>query len=326
MCFGETVVTSTERLVESNGVQLRVVEAGEQGNPTVLLVHGFPELAFSWRHQIPALADAGYRVLAPDMRGYGRSSRPDSVTDYTVAALAGDLLAVLDDADVDRAVFVGHDWGAAVVWNAAQLHPERVAAVVGMSVPPLPRGSVPPTESFGHLFGDNFFYMLYIQQPGVADAELGKDPATTMSRLFGGPIAAADRAGARERMFAPGPQGWIERLPQPVALPDWITQKEFDHYVAEFTRTGFTGGLNWYRNLDRNWELTASVTTKIDAPAMFLTGAADPVSAFMPADRAAEVVNGPLHTVSVAGAGHWVQQEKPDEVNAALLEFLKGLS
>lgn len=321
MCFGETVATSTERLVEGSGVRLRVVEAGEHGNPTVLLVHGFPELAYSWRHQIPVLVDAGYRVLAPDMRGYGRSSRPERVEDYDIAALTGDLVAILDDASVERAAFVGHDWGAATVWAAAQLHPDRVSTAVGMSVPPLPRGPVPPTESFRRTFGEHFFYMLYFQEPGVADAELGGDPARTLGRLFGGPIDPAAREGLQTRMTAPGPQGWIDRLPQPKSLGDWITQDEFDHYVDEFTRTGFTGGLNWYRNLDRNWELMASAQP-ISAPAMFLTGADDPVASFMPAQRTSEVVTGPLRVVSVDGAGHWVQQEKPDEVNAALLDFL----
>lgn len=325
MCFGETVVTSTERLVERNGVRLRVVEAGDADDPAVLLVHGFPELAYSWRHQIPALVEAGYRVLAPDMRGYGRSSLPERIEDYDIAALTGDLVAILDDAGVDRAVFVGHDWGAATVWAAAQLHPSRVSAVVGMSVPPLPRGELPPTESFRKTFGDHFFYMLYFQEPGVADAELGGDPARTLSRLFGGQIDKADRDAFRARMFAPGPEGWIDRIPQPRALGDWISQDEFDHYVSEFTRTGFTGGLNWYRNLDRNWELTASAITTINVPAMFLTGADDPVASFMPAERANEVVTGPFRVVSVDGAGHWVQQECPDAVNTALLEFLGGL-
>lgn len=301
-----------------------MVEAGDDGAPAVLLVHGFPELAYSWRHQIPALVDAGYRVLAPDMRGYGQSSRPERIDAYDIHALTGDLVAVLDDAGVDRAVFVGHDWGAATVWNAAQLHPQRVAAVVGMSVPPLPRGHRLPTESFRKMFGDNFFYMLYFQEPGVADAELGADPRRTLSRLFGS-FDPADEADVSMRMLRPGPEGWVERFPTPTGLADWITPDEFEYYVNVFSETGFTGALNWYRNLDRNWELTATGTTPIEVPAMFLTGADDPVGAFFPADRATQVVKGPYRAVTVEGAGHWLQQQKPDVVNAALLEFLASV-
>lgn len=328
VCFGETVpetVRQTERTVETNGVRLRTVEAGQRGAPVVLLAHGFPELAYSWRHQIPALAAAGYHVMAPDQRGYGGSDRPEAIEDYDIEALTGDLVGLLDDVGAEQAVFVGHDWGSMVVWNAAILHPHRVAAVVGMSVPPTPRPRQPPIQIWRTLSGDNFFYILYFQEPGVADAELGRDPVTTMRRVFGGPRDPDDR-GARARMSAPGPAGWVERLPRPVSLPDWITQAEFDHYVAEFTRTGFTGGLNWYRNFDRNWKRTASTAdATIDAPSLFIAGSADPVLGFTRRDRATELVTGEYREVLIDGAGHWVQQERPDEVNAELLDFLTGL-
>ncbi|MGH3635796.1 MAG: alpha/beta fold hydrolase, partial [Mycobacterium sp.] len=249
-------VPSTERVIDTNSVRLRTVEAGERGAPVVLLAHGFPELAYSWRHQIPVLAAAGYHVLAPDQRGYGRSSRPDDVSDYNIAELSADLIGLLDDVGAAKAVFIGHDWGAPVAWSTAQLHPDRVAAVVGLSVPPVPRAQVPPTQAFRKVFGDNFFYMLYFQEPGIADAELAADAATTMRRMLGGLRPPADQAAAL-RMVRPGPEGFIERLPEPDGLPSWITAQELDHYVVEFTRTGFTGGLNWYRNLDRNWEIMA---------------------------------------------------------------------
>jgi pimeloyl-ACP methyl ester carboxylesterase len=306
-------------------VRLRVVEAGEPGAPVVVLAHGFPELAYSWRHQIPSLAAAGYKVLAPDQRGYGGSSRPEAIEAYDIAALTADIVGLLDEVDAARAVWVGHDWGAPVVWGAAQLHPDRVAAAVGLSVPPTPRSQVPPTQAFRKIFGDHFFYMLYFQEPGVADAELNADPAKTIRRMIGGLRDGDDRAAAL-RMARPGPEGFVERLPEPNGLPDWISTDELDHYIGEFSRTGFTGGLNWYRNLDRNWEILADpVSATITVPALFIAGTADPVLGFMRRDRASEVVTGPYREVMIDGAGHWLQQERPDEVNTALLDFLEGL-
>jgi len=318
------VPTSTERLVDTNGVQLRVIEAGDRGAPVVILAHGFPELAYSWRHQIPALADAGYHVLAPDQRGYGGSSRPDAIEAYNIHELTADLVGLLDDVGAERAAWVGHDWGAIVVWNAPLLHPDRVAGVAALSVPPLPRAQQPPTQAFRRTFGENFFYILYFQDPGVADAELNGDPARTMRRMMGG-LLSGDQSAAM-RMVAPGPEGFIDRLPEPDGLPDWISQEELDHYVSEFSRTGFTGGLNWYRNMDRSWETTPQLDgAMITVPCLFIGGTADPVLTFTRADRAPEVISGPYRQVMIDGAGHWLQQERPEEVNAALLDFLKGV-
>jgi pimeloyl-ACP methyl ester carboxylesterase len=311
--------------VDTNGVRLRVIEAGDRGAPVVVLAHGFPELAYSWRHQIPALVQAGYHVLAPDQRGYGGSSRPDAIDAYNIRELTTDIVGLLDDIGAEQAVWVGHDWGAPVVWHAPLLHPDRVAAVAALSVPATPRSKTPPTQAWRKTFGENFFYILYFQEPGIADAELNGDPARAIRRLMGGLRTSADKA-AGMRMVAPGPEGFIDRLPEPDALPEWISQDELDHYITEFSRTGFTGGLNWYRNFDRNWELTAELADmKISVPCLFIGGTADPVLAFTRADRAAEIVSGPYRQVMIEGAGHWLQQERPDEVNAILLEFLNGL-
>ena len=220
-------------------MRLRVIEAGERGAPVIVLAHGFPELAYSWRHQIPVLAEAGYHVLAPDQRGYGGSSRPDAVEDYDIHALTADLVALLDDVGVEQAMFIGHDWGAMVVWHTALLHPDRVRAVAGLSVPPIPRARSRPTERWREKFGEDF-YMLRFQEPGVADAEMAADVAATMRGMFAGLIEGD----------AP--------------LPDWISADEFDHYVTEFGRTGFTGALNWYRNYDRNWESTPQLDGRTD--------------------------------------------------------------
>jgi pimeloyl-ACP methyl ester carboxylesterase len=311
------------RTVTTNGVDLHVVDAGE--GPPVILAHGFPELAYSWRHQIPALAGAGYRVLAPDQRGYGRSSRPEAVEDYDILHLTDDLLGLLDDIGEERAVFVGHDWGAIVVWNMAVLHPERVAGVVGMSVPFIPRPPVAPTVAMRAVLGDAFFYMLYFQEPGVADAELGGDPARTMRRML-----AADMSGRTEvdmtSMFAADDRGFIDRMPEPDGLPAWLRQDELDHYIAEFERTGFTGPINWYRNLDRNWSLTEHVDgAHVTVPSLFVGGSADPVLMMSPPAGMDGWLDDDRGRILVEGAGHWVQQEDPAPVNEALLTFLRGV-
>jgi pimeloyl-ACP methyl ester carboxylesterase len=312
------------RTVARDGVELSVLDAG-QGFP-VVLAHGFPELGYSWRHQVPALTAAGNRVLAPDQRGYGRSSRPEAVEDYDITHLTGDLLGLLDDIGEERAVFAGHDWGAIVVWQLSLLAPERVAGVVGISVPFLPRGPMPPTQLMRQVMGDSFFYMLYFQQPGVADADLGRDPATTMTRMLAGlRLLEGGVARAADALAGDG-RGFVDRLPAPDGLPDWLTQDELDRYIAEFTRTGFTGAINWYRNLDRNWQLTRHLTgAKVEVPAMFIGGSADPVLLMTPP----AVMDGWLADdrgrVIIEGAGHWVQQEKPDEVNAALIRFVDAV-
>jgi len=311
----------TERMIATNGVTLRVVDEGE-GFP-VVLCHGFPELAYSWRHQIPALTDAGYRVLAPDQRGYGGSSRPEAVEDYDMAHLTGDLIGLVDDIGAEKAVFVGHDWGSMVVWQLALAAPQRVAGVVGMSVPFIPRGAMPPIQMMRQLFGNIFFYMVYFQDPGVADADLGADPAETMRRLLAGVSGDADPAAAAA-MFTPyDGRGMVERLPEAKALPAWLSQAELDHYSGEFARTGFTGGINWYRNLDRNWTLTAHLAdAKVKPPALFIGGTADPVLTMTPPSGMDGWLEDPRGCLLIDGAGHWVQQERPAEVNDALLHFL----
>ncbi len=299
------------RDVRRDGVRLAVEVAGE--GPVVVLAHGFPELAFSWRHQVPALVEAGYTVATLDQRGYGRSERPAAIEAYDVVQLGADLLAVLDELGVAQGSIVGHDWGAVVAWQLALLAPDRVRAVVGMSVPFLPRPSVPPLARLAERFRDRFFYILYFQEPGVADAELGADPARTMRMLLAGrPVAGPAEGG-----------GFLDRLEEPAELPGWLSQAELDHYVAEFTRTGFTGGLNWYRNLDRNWALTAPLAgAHVRCPSRFIAGAADPVLSFSPPAAGAGLLDDHRGDLLLEGAGHWVQQERPAEVNAALIEFL----
>ncbi len=315
----------TERTVNVGDVDLHLLEAGG-GGPLVVLAHGFPELAWSWRHQLPALASAGYRVVAPDQRGYGRSSRPESVEDYDIFHLTGDLVGLLDVLGEDQAVFVGHDWGSMVVWQLALLHPDRVRGVCGMSVPFVPRSPAPPIEMMRAMFSGMFFYMVYFQEPGVADAELGSDPARTMRRLLAG-LAPRDLSPDEQQVaFADDGRGFVDRIPEPDGLPDWLTQAELDHYVAEFSRTGFTGGINWYRNMDRNWELTPQLAdATVQVPSFFIGGRDDPVLTMSPPDGQTAWLTDHRGTVIVDGAGHWVQQQSPEQVNAALLGFFDQL-
>ncbi|BBZ78020.1 epoxide hydrolase A [Mycolicibacterium anyangense] len=324
LCLATTVAAPTERLVDVNGVRLRVLEAGDRGAPVVVLAHGFPELAYSWRHQIPVLADAGYHVLAPDQRGYGGSSRPEDIGAYDIAALTGDVAALLDDACAQRAAIVGHDFGAVVAWNMPLLHPDRVAAVAGLAVPPIPRPLTPPTEAFRRIFGDNFFYILYFQEPGPADAELARDPFRTMRVLLAG-MRTPDGEEAAQRMLTPGPAGFLDRLTQPERLPDWLSPDELEHYATEFGRTGFSGALNWYRCFDRNWQILGHpAADTITVPALFIGGTDDPTLGFTRTDRATEMVKGPYRQVLLSGAGHWIQQERPADINRELLDFLSG--
>lgn len=314
----------TEHCIETNGIEAHVLTAGT--GPAVVLAHGFPELSYSWRHQIEPLADAGYRVIVPDQRGYGRSSQPDAVEDYDIIHLADDLLGVLDALDEPSATFVGHDWGSMVVWHQALAHPDRVAGVCGMSVPFSPRPPVSPIEVFESRFGDGFFYILYFQEPGVADAELARDPATTMRRLLAGLATSPRESGSLAGAFADDGRGFIERMAEPDRLPDWLDQHELDHYVAEFTRTGFTGGINWYRNFTRNWELTEHLAgAHVTVPSYFIGGTADPVLVMSPPEKQDQWLDDHRGTVLIDGAGHWVQQQRPEETNAALLDFLSQI-
>jgi pimeloyl-ACP methyl ester carboxylesterase len=315
-----------ERTVSTNGVGLHVAEAGSSG-PAVVLSHGFPELSYSWRHQLPALAAAGYRVVAPDQRGYGRSSRPDDVDDYDIHHLAADLIAVLDDLGEERAVFVGHDWGSMVVSHVALQHPDRVTGLVNMSVPHVPRGEVSPITMMRNVIGDNFFYILYFQEPGVADAELGGDPARTMRRMLAGLSVGTGDGMPDPSAFANDGRGFVDRMPEPASLPDWLAQDELDHYIAEFARTGFTGGINWYRNFDRNWATTEHLAgAKVECPSLFIGGSRDPVLMMTPPAIAHRALTDHRGDVILDGPGHWVQQEAPDAVNAALIDFLDQLS
>jgi pimeloyl-ACP methyl ester carboxylesterase len=295
------------RQVAVNGIELRVVEHGQ--GPLVVFCHGFPELGFSWRHQVFALAEAGFRTLTPDMRGYGGSSRPERIQDYAMATLCGDLVGLLDAVGASDAIFVGHDWGASVVWQMALRHPERVRAVAGLSVPVAPRAKAAPLSIFRSRLGDGF-YMCWFQEPGVADAALASDVRRTL--LHDDVITVED--------LTTGAGTDLQR-------PPWLSEAELDYYIDTFTETGFTGGLNYYRNLDRDWELSADLAgAKITAPAYFIAGAEDAVIRFTPTSKMDAVLTDLRGTLLLEGAGHWIQQERAAEVSAALIDFARDVS
>ena len=298
------MATIAHQQIQLGEVELHVAECGE-GEP-VLLLHGFPELWYSWRHQMQAIAASGRRAIAPDLRGFGGSSSPAAIEAYDIEQLTGDLAALLDALAIDTATVVGHDWGSDLAWKFALIEPQRVSAVVGISVPYVPRAPAAPTTLMREQIGEDF-YIVWIQEPGAAEAALSADVRRTLA--------------TREVWNAE----WAARHDEP-PTPPWMSDDDLQLYVDEFTRTGFTGGLNWYRNLDRNWELLEAYDGRtIDQPALFITGSRDPVRAFMPHEAMTGSVTDLRDVVIIEGAGHWVQQERPAEVNEALTSFLGWL-
>ena len=322
----------THRFIDTNGIRMHLAEAGE--GPLVLLCHGFPESWYSWRHQLVALAQAGFHAVAPDQRGYGQTDRPEGIEQYTLLHLVGDIVGLLGALGASTAVVAGHDWGAPVAWHAALLRPDRFRAVIGLSVPYRPRGSVRPTTAMPQT-SDAMFYQLYFQTPGVAEAELERDPHMTMRRLlFWGsgdaPRRAAPAVGAGDVGMVPRDGGFLSGRDAPATLPTWLTEADIDFYASEFTRTGFRGGLNWYRNIDRNWELLAAwAGARVTVPALYIAGDHDLVLAFRGMDKLlpalAQFIPSLQQTLILPGCGHWTQQERPSAVNTAMLGFLQTL-
>jgi pimeloyl-ACP methyl ester carboxylesterase len=315
-----------QRIVETNGIRLNIAELGD--GPLVLLCHGFPESWYSWRHQLSALAAAGFRAVAPDMRGYGKSDRPEAIDQYTLFHLVGDMVGLLDALGASTSVIVGHDWGAAVAWHAALLRPDRFRAVIGLSVPFRPRAKARPTSLMPRT-ADSQFYQLYFQQPGVAEAELERDPRATVRTMLYAVSGDASDGGAGMAMVPHG-GGLLQALAAPASLPHWLNEGDIDFYAGEFRRTGFAGGLNWYRNIDRNWELMAPFAgARIRVPALYIAGDRDLVVAFPGMDQLLANLRNFVpqirDTLMLPGCGHWTQQERPGEVNAAMIDFLRSL-
>lgn len=313
----------TSKTADLGRIQLHYVEQGQ--GPLVLLCHGFPESWYSWRHQIPAIAAAGYRVVAPDLRGYGRTGGPQQVDAYAIRELTSDLTGLLDVLQEKQCVLVGHDFGAVLTWNAALLAPQRFHALATLSVPYNQRGSTPPVAGLRRAVGGRFNYIVYFQQAGVAEAELNPNISAFL-RAFYYSASAEGVAELTRRVAHTNPAGLMDTLIDPKRPPTWMSPREFDFYVAEFTRNGLTGPLNWYRNLDVNWsQMEKFAGATIVQPTLFIAGAEDPVLRSTRAnfDRLASTVPKLAKTVLIPNCGHWVQQEQPETVNRELIAFLK---
>jgi pimeloyl-ACP methyl ester carboxylesterase len=311
----------THRQVQTNGISMHIAEAGE-GRPVILL-HGFPELWYSWRRVMPRLADAGYHVVAPDQRGYGQTDAPAEVTDYDMDHLMGDVIGLLDALGEEKAIFIAHDWGAFVLWQLALMHPGRIEGMVAISVPFTPRGDISSISLLRILAEEKFMYMLYFQEVGPPEAELERDPADTIRRMMW-TISGSAPEGSGPEAFGGGP-GILDGRENPETLPGWLTQADVDYFASEFGRTGFRGALNWYRNMERNWERSADAPTQVTVPTLFITGDRDPIRGLLPESGMDGFVTDLRGSVVIPGAGHWQDQEKPDEVLAAVLPFLESL-
>jgi pimeloyl-ACP methyl ester carboxylesterase len=318
----------SHRLVDAGGLRMHIAEAGS--GPLVLLLHGFPESWYSWRHQLTGLAAAGFHAVAPDQRGYGETQAPADPAAYTILHLAGDAVALMDALGADQAVVAGHDWGSPVAWHTALFRPDRVRGVVGLSVPYRPRGSARPVARLRETLGEGF-YMVYFQEPGVADAELGADPAATFRRLLSASSGTGENGAPPGGLsLIPAGGGVLDTCPEPAALPSWLTEDDIGVYAAQYAQAGFTGPLNWYRNLDRNWELTGAWQhAPVTVPALYMAGEQDLVVAFPGAREGIARMRGIVprlrEPVLLPGCGHWTQQERPAQVTAAITGFIAGL-
>lgn len=315
--------------VQTNGIRMAVYEAGPATQkPPVVLCHGFPELAFSWRHQIRDLPKRGLHVIAPDQRGYGLTEAPKPVEAYDIENLCADLVGLLDAKKIDKAVFCGHDWGGIVVWQMALRHPDRVAGVIGVNTPFMPRPPMDPIAIMRARMGDEM-YIVHFQKPGEADAVLGADVSKTMNLFLRRPMdgmfgesagLASERKEGDPSIF---PLVSMVQAYDPAFDPreKFLTDEEMKVFVDTFTRTGFTGGINWYRNFTRNWERSANIVERVDAPSLMIMAEKDAVLPPSAADGMETWVPR-LERHLVKGSGHWTQQEKPEEVTRVIADWM----
>ena len=299
-------------MISVNGIELEVFEAGQQnaGKP-IVLCHGFPEHAFSWRHQIPALVKAGYHVIVPNQRGYGNSSRPTEVTDYDIEHMTGDLVALLDHYGYADATFIGHDWGANIVWNLTLLHPDRVNKVINLALPYQERGEKPWIEFMEEIFGGDFYFVHFNRQPGVADAIMDENASQFLRNIFRKNVPLAPPEAGMMMIN-------LARAEEPLGEPV-MSDSELAIFVSAFESSGFTGAINWYRNLDRNWHLISDINPIIQQPTLMIYGDRDMIPK---SERLPEMV--PNVDVVSLDCGHWIQQELPEETNQAILKWLEG--
>ena len=298
-------------IIATNGIELEVFSDGS-GKP-VVLCHGWPEHAFSWRHQTAPLAQAGYHVIAPNQRGYGHSSKPDAVTDYDIEHLTGDLVGLLDHFGYDDAVFVGHDWGAIVVWNLAIMHPDRVAGVINLSVPFMARGKSEWVGGWEERLGGDFYIVHFNRQPGVADAVFDANPEQFLRNMY--------RTNQwLENLPNLGPGMPLVNMATAEAMPGdlLMSEEELAVFVDAFKTSGFTGGLNWYRNFSRNWTIIGDYEQRVGQPTLMIYGEYDSVP------KSPDLsVTAATPTTETFDCGHWIQQERPQHTSQAMIRWLK---
>jgi len=318
------------QVIETNGIKLRVAVAGPETGQLIVLVHGFPESWYSWRHQIAALSAAGYRVAAPDVRGYGGSDKPQAASAYSMEALTADMAGLAMAMSPDRpAIVIGHDWGAPIAWNTALLHPEQFKAVAGLSVPYMPPGQYPAIEVFKKFFTERglFFYQVYFQEEGVAEAELEADPAAAIRKFYY--AISGDAPDGTWPVDKKHGDTLLHRLPEPPMPLPWLSEEDVAYYASQFSASGFRGPLNRYRNhYADHAHLSALEDKRIYQPSLFIGGSEDLVLKMYPGDVVKDMkphLVG-LQAVHVLdGCGHWTQQERADEVNVILLDWLNEL-
>lgn len=314
-----------ETSIEANGLRFYLGTAGSPDQPLVLMLHGFPECWASWRFQMPVLAESGYYAVAPDLRGYGGTDAPEGVAAYSQRELVRDVVALIEALGHRDAILVGHDFGSALAWQVAREHPERVRGLVALSVPYGGPAPEPPTESMKRRFGDQFFYMLYFQQPDVPERELEADVGDSLRRIFHGLSADADRS----RVFAPRVGGgFLDTMPRPEQQPHWMREVDLEYYVSRFLQHGFTGPLNWYRALDLHWRQTRNDQHwRIKPPTIFVAGRQDPTVALngKALERMPDYLDDHRGTWLLDDCGHWTQMEQPAQVSSLMMEFIEAL-
>lgn len=316
--LSNTRVFPDPKFIHSNGIRMAVYEQGE--GPAVIMVHGFPELAFSWRHQLPALAGAGFHAIAPDMRGYGQTDRPESVSAYRMVELVRDLEGLLDALALERAIFVGHDWGALIVWHLAMLAPDRIEKLIALNIPHLPRPPIDPIEMMRHKFGDDF-YIVNFQDSTEADRAFAADPAHFLTMLM-------RKNQLRRATFEQLPPSMKTlSLLKTMQRDDsggepLLTEAELEYFAIAFRNTGFTGPINWYRNWTQNWQSMDGVDHQIDIPVLFIGAVDDIVIAPEQIDAMKPLVRN-LRIEMLEPCGHWTQQERPDDVNRIIIGWLR---
>jgi pimeloyl-ACP methyl ester carboxylesterase len=317
------------QFAEVNGVRLAYYEAGPRTGIPVVLCHGWPELAYSWRHQVKALADAGRWVIAPDQRGYGDSDKPAAVEDYSLINLTGDMAALLDHVGAEKGIFCGHDWGGFVVWQMPLRHPSRVAGVIGLNTPFSPRAPADPIEIMRRRFGDEM-YIVHFQKYGEADSILAGDVPKAMSFFMRRPMPGTPPAtgGLSSNVERPSGQSAFALIRMLEGYdsafdprPKFLTDEEMRVFVDTYSRTGFTGGINWYRNFTRNWRDSAGVADHVAVPSLMVMAEKDAVLPPSAADGMEAFVPD-LEKALIKDSGHWTQQEEPEAVNRVIIDWL----